>query len=217
MVAVLGVIDDVTRRTPSGFVAAGHRVGVPPRPDARSCPAGVGPRRAGHLVAAPTPGRPRRRAQPGPAAGRRRPLGHPQQRARPVRRRTGAGAGGMLFARGIRVTVRLEGDPFVGLFSGSPPTVRSCGRRRARRRPEGNGASLGVPAGFGEIGVHRRGGAGRGGSVRDPGRGLRRMEPNASRRCSPTRPEAAPTPCSAALAGPLAGCAGAGRTEDRRE
>ena len=129
VVAVLGVIEDVTRRTPTGFVAAGETVlllgetreelsgsewahvvhghlgGLPPVVDLAA--------RAGAGRAAARGGRrwsPRRTTSPTAASPRR-------WSSRALR-------------RGVGATVAVEGDPFVALFS----RVRRPGARHRRRR-----------------------------------------------------------------------------------
>ena len=138
VVAVLGVIDDVTRRTPSGFVAEGERIfllgetreelsgsewahvvhghlgGVPPRVDlgrreVAGRPAGRG-RRPGHQRPRPL----RRRARPGPGGG------HPARR----HRRRGGGPG-----RPVRRPVRGVGGAGDRDRAGRR---RSAGRSRRR-------------------------------------------------------------------------------------
>ena len=90
VVGVLGVIDDVTRRTPGGFVAAGETVlllGETREELAGSEWAHVVHE---HLGGLPPGGRPGAREGAGRAAARGGRAG--DQRARPVRRRPGAGA-----------------------------------------------------------------------------------------------------------------------------
>ena len=120
VVGVLGVIDDVARRTPMGFAADGRRGRPARRRPATSWRLGVGARRA----------RPPRR----PAAavdlaaeqllaevlvdGARDQL--LRGRPRPVRGRPRPGAGRDGAARGRSAcTVAVAGDPFVALFSES--------------------------------------------------------------------------------------------------
>ena len=97
VVAVLGVVDDVTRRTPSGFGPAessGDRVlllGDDPRGAERL---GVGARRARPPRRPPARRRPAGRAGPRVAAARGDRAAH--QRPRPRRRRPRPGAGGGL-------------------------------------------------------------------------------------------------------------------------
>ena len=126
VVAILGVIEDVTKRTPSGFQAAG-RACLPARRDPRGAlRLGVGARRARPPRRSAAAGRPGRRARPGRAAGRRLARLGPHQCPRPVRRRTRPGAGG------VRLPPRDRG---LGLGGG-----RGRGRRLRRslrrvRRP----------------------------------------------------------------------------------
>ena len=135
VVAVLGVIDDVTRRTPSGFVADGRaRSSCSARP-ARSCPA-----RSGRTSCTATSAGCRRAvdlaAERALAELLVEAVGTGHQRPRPLRRRAGAGAGRGRLRDGVGATVALAGDPFVG-------AVRRVGcpgdrdRARGRRRPAG--------------------------------------------------------------------------------
>ena len=136
VVAVLGVIDDVTRRTPIGFVGR-RRAGLPARRDPRGAVRlGVGARRARPPRRAAAGGRPRRRAGAGRAAARRRRPAH--LGARPVRRRPGPGAG--------RV--------------GAAPRRRRHGRR-ARRRPVRRAVHRVRRPGAGDRARRRRRAAGR--------------------------------------------------------
>ena len=90
VVAVLGVIEDVTRRTPSAW-SVGRRAGLPARRDPRGAVRlRVGARRPRPPRRPAAGGRPRGRAVAGRAAARRR---RPAQlRARPLRRRPGPDA-----------------------------------------------------------------------------------------------------------------------------
>ncbi len=168
VVAVLGVIQDVTRRTPSGFQRAGERVlllGDDPRGAVRF---GVGPCRARPPRWPAPAGRPRRRAVTERAArgGHRRAVLGP----RPLRRRPGPGAGRVEPASRRRRPDRPGGRRPLrrvvqrvdrararhGRHRGRVPDLRACGGARrphhlARRDPR------------------RR--TGRRRSVRDPGRG----------------------------------------------
>ena len=113
VVAVLGVIDDVTRRTPTGFVADGERIfllGTTREELSGSEWAHVV---HGHLGGTAADRRPGRRAVAGRAAPRGGRPGH--QRPRPLRRRPRAGAGRVLPAQRHRRHGR-------------------AGRRRVRRR-----------------------------------------------------------------------------------
>ena len=148
VVAVLGVVDDVRRRTPTGFVGGrrGHR---PPRPDPRGALGlGVGPRRPRSPRRSAAAGRPARRGQPRPAArrGARAAATSPAPTTCPRAawpRRSSSRA----CAHGVGATVSLLGDPFVGLFS------ESAARAIVTVSPDRldafltMAASLGVPAG----------------------------------------------------------------------
>ena len=90
VVAVLGVIDDVTRRTPSGFVARGEQIFLLGETREELSGSEWAHVVHGHLGGLPPAGRPARREGARRAAGRRcraRDL-----RSRPVRRGAGPGA-----------------------------------------------------------------------------------------------------------------------------
>ena len=135
VVAVLGVIDDVARRTPSGFVAEGQQIYLLGATARRAVRLGVGARRARP---------PRRAAAAGRPGGREGARRHPGQRlarrarrrrARPVRRRPGPGAGRVLPAQRRRrpgLAARRRSTRS-SRCSASPPAGRSW-RCRARRR-----------------------------------------------------------------------------------
>ena len=147
VVAVLGVIDDVRRRTPTGFAGPrpGHR---PSRPDpGGALGLGVGARRARSPRRPAAAGRPARRGQPGRLLVEAGRGGY-------VTSAHDMSEGGLSQAlvesclrHGVGATVSLLGDPFVGLFS------ESAGRAIVTV-PEDRldsfltmAASLGVPAG----------------------------------------------------------------------
>ena len=116
------MIDDVTRRTPSAFVAAGRAV-LPARRDPRGAVRlGVGARRARPPRRAAAGGRPGGREGAGRAAPRGGRPGHQRPRPRRRRPRPGAGRGGARQRR-RRPGRRCDGDPFVALFSESAGRV----------------------------------------------------------------------------------------------
>ncbi len=122
VVAVLGVIEDVTRRTPSAWSAAGEQ-----RLPARRDPRGALRLRVGA----------RRARSPGRSAAARRPGGREGARPRCSSRRVGlltsahdlsdGGLAQTLVESSLRnmvgVSVGLEGDAFVGLFAESAGRV----------------------------------------------------------------------------------------------
>ncbi len=154
VVAVLGVIDDVTRRTPTGFVASGERIyhlgqtrdetsgsewahvvhghlgGRPPVVDLsderKLATLLVGAARSGLLTSAHD-------LSDGGLA---------QALAESVLASSGSGSG-----HGIGCTVRLEGSPFVGLFAESATRAIVTVPDRHVEAFEAMAGSLGVPCG----------------------------------------------------------------------
>ena len=124
VVAVLGVIEDVTRRTPTGFGAAGERVFL--LGETREELSGS---EWAHVVARPprrpaAAARPRRRAGAGLAAAGRLARRRRDPRPRPVRRRAGPGAGSSRPSPAASAPrSSLAGDAFVALFSESTARV----------------------------------------------------------------------------------------------
>ena len=100
VVGVLGVLDDVTRRTPMGFREPGDVVLLLGDDRRRLRRLGVGVRRARAPGRHPAAGRPGGGARARRGPGRRRRAA--PQRARPVRRRPGPGAGRVRAAAGPR-------------------------------------------------------------------------------------------------------------------
>ena len=136
VVAVLGVIDDVSRRTPTGFVAADETVlllGETREELSGSEWAHVVHK---HLGGLPPSGRPGPREGARRAAAARRSAWSPARTTSPT-----VGSPRRWSSRcsrnGVGVRVSLEGDPFVALFSESAGrvlvTVPSDGRRAADR------------------------------------------------------------------------------------
>ena len=147
VVAVLGVIEDVTRRTPTGFQAEGHRVLLLGETREELSGSEWAHVVHGHLGGTAAAGGPRRRAGAERAAGRRDRralLG-----ARPLRRRPRPGPGRVVppprDRRARRARRVAGGDPFVALFS------ESAGRVLVTVAPDGEGrlfelaADHGVP------------------------------------------------------------------------
>ena len=138
VVAVLGVIEDVTRRTPTGFPAPGTGCCCSARP-ARSCPARSGPTSCTATSAACRPGRPGRRAGAEPSCSSTRDRACcPRPTTSPTaawRRRwwSPACATGSVSGSSWRVA---GGDPFVALFS------ESAGRVVVSVDPGRRGAAL---------------------------------------------------------------------------
>ena len=123
VVAVLGVIEDVTRRTPDRLPGRGT-----PGAAARRDPRGAVRARSGrtsshgHLGGTAAPGRPRGRARPQRAARRRRPACSPRPTTSPTaasRRPWSSRA----CATGSAPGSSSSGDPFVALFSESAGRV----------------------------------------------------------------------------------------------
>ena len=190
VVAVLGVIDDVTRRTPSGFERR-RRAGLPARRDPRGAVRlGVGARGPRPPRRAAAAGRPGRGEGARRAAPRRRRAAH--QRPRPVRRRPGPGARrgrpaprrrrhGRAARRRVRRPVRRVRRPGAG----------HGGRRRRGRPDRPRRAPRRTPH---RAGRDRRRRARRRGPVRRaPGRAPRRLDRHPAGRagltgsCAPAR------------------------------
>ena len=138
VVAVLGVIEDVTRRTPTGFAGRGHRVLLLGETREELSGSEWAHVVHGHLGGMPPAGRPRRRARAERAA-RRRDRGAVLGPRR-LRRRPRPDAGRVMPAPRHRCPGRprrvADGDAFVALFSESAARVRGHGR------PRGRGAAL---------------------------------------------------------------------------
>ena len=156
VVAVLGVIDDVTRRTPAGLRRRRAQLVLLLGETREEL---VGSEWAhvvhGHLGGLPPRGGPRRRAGAGRAARRRGARRAASRRARPVRRRAGPGAGRVrACATASGASVALSGDPFVALFSESAGRALVAVRPGGRRG--GHGALPRARRTGGRAGSHRR-------------------------------------------------------------
>ena len=189
VVAALGVIEDVTRRTRPASRPRATRVFL--LGDTREELSGSEWAHVvhDHLGGLPPPGRPRGRALAGPAAGRRVARFGCHQRPRPVRRRTGPSPGGILLPqrdRGLGVGGRRGGrrrvrGPLRRVRCSSHVTVTTDNADRlvALARPHG----VPLPRDRPDRGRphHRRG------RVRDPGRrGDGRLERHPPRRVGVT-------------------------------
>ena len=150
VVGVLGVHDDVRRRVPTGFRAAGDVVLLLGTALEEFGGSEWAHEVHGHLGGLRTGGRPRRRAAPGRPAGRGRPARLGLRLARPRRGRVGPGAGGVGAGRrarrdhraagralAIRGVVRRDGGAGRGHRAARParrvPRARPHGRSSGRR------------------------------------------------------------------------------------
>ncbi len=148
VIGVLGVIDDVTRRTRQGFPRDGAQMLPARRHPRRVRRLGVGARGARLPRRPAAGGRPRARAAARRRADRRRARRPARRRARPVRGRAGPGAGrGVPARRRRRARSSCPRAPTrSSRCSASRPAARSSACRVARMTGSSNCApSAGLP------------------------------------------------------------------------